>query len=111
MVRPAVAVRRVAVPRQEDFGSHRPGPRDRRVDVLDLEPQQYAVARRPVVGVADPSVMVLDFPPVQLQHQFPRDDQALVIRPAVIASAAEQLLIPTAARFYVVYANQWLRAH
>src|SRR4051812_20312308 len=111
MIWPAVAVRRVPVPRQEDFGSQHLGPCDRRIDVLDLEPQQYAVARRPVIGVADPPVMVLHLPPVQLQHKLPRGDQALVVRPAVVAPAVEQPLIPPAACFDVIYANQWLWAH
>ena len=54
----AVAVRRVPVARQDNFGAQGFGSCDRRIDVIDLEQQEYAIARRHVAGVADRSVVL-----------------------------------------------------
>src|ERR1051326_5342231 len=55
--------------------------------------------------------MVLHVPPVQLQYQLAIEDETFVVRPAVRALAIEQSLVPTAARFNIAHANQWLWIH
>ena len=54
---------------------------------------------------------MLLLPAVQLQDQPAAGDEAFVVRPAVVAPAAEQPLIPPAARLDVAHADQGLRTH
>jgi hypothetical protein len=55
--------------------------------------------------------MVCCFEAVQLQHKLAIRDQLLVSGPAVIALAAEQTLIPSAACFHIGNGNERLKAH
>lgn len=55
--------------------------------------------------------MVFLLPPVQLKHQLAAHEEALVVPTAVAALAAEELLVPSAARFNVIDANQRLWSH
>src|SRR3954447_11408694 len=111
MVRAAIAIGRIAVTRQDDFGAHRFGPRDCAVDLIDLEPEQQAVTRRQVMRVANWSVMMLLLPAVKLQDQLSRKNEPLIVGPAVHALTAEQSLIPPAARLNIANAYQRLRSH
>jgi hypothetical protein len=111
MVRPSIAIRRISMTRHEDFSAHRLGPYNGSVKVVNLEPEKQAVPRRHVVRVADASVVMFHFPSVQLHHELAGMDEAFVIRPAMIALAVEQPLIPSAAGLNVSNANQWLWSH
>ena len=84
---------------------------DRRVDVVNLEPQEDAVAIRPGIGISDRTVGVFDIPPVQLKDQRPLPDEALVFRATVIAPTAQQPLAPSAARLDIAYTNEGLMTH
>jgi hypothetical protein len=99
LVRAAGARRQIAITRHQHLRLHlfRPGG----VDIVDLEPEQHAVAIRPDIRIADGVVMMLDLPPVQLQDQVFARDQTLIFRAAVRAAAAEEILIPPAPRFNV----------
>src|SRR5262245_62439907 len=97
--------------RHNHLNSHPLRSCDRRIDVIDLEPQQHTISGRFVNGIADRSVMMLYIPPVELQYQLARANEALVIRPAMRTLTIEQLLIPSAARFNIAHANQWLWMH
>jgi hypothetical protein len=57
------------VRREHDVGTKSRRALDRFVEVVDLEPERYAVPVRPGRGVADPAVVVLDVEAVQLQHE------------------------------------------
>lgn len=111
MVRAAIARRWIAVAGQDDLDSHSGGARHRRVEIINLKPQEHAVPVRLESWVADWAMMMLDMPIVQLEDQLPARDQSLIIWSAVRALAAEQLLIPATARLDVAHANEWLRMH
>ena len=102
---------RVAVRRQNDLDPELHGPPDGGVEVIELEPQEHTVAVRASVCVADGAVVMLDVPGVQLKDELAVDGQPLVLRAAVRALAAEQALIPAAARLDVLDGDQGLRAH
>ena len=97
--------------RQDELRLQFRGAGDGRVDVVDLKPQEHAVAVGLRIGIADRTVMVFDVPPVQLQDQHSARHQALVFRAAVIALATEQALVPTATRLDVAHADEGLRTH
>ena len=99
------------MPGQNDFHAHFSGALYDRVEVLYLEPQQYAVPVWLVVTIADPAVMMLHFKAVQLKNELAIRTQPLVLRTPVIALQAQQTLIPPAADFHISYCNQRLRTH
>src|SRR5690242_18730500 len=55
--------------------------------------------------------MVLHFEAVQLKHQLSVRDQLFVTGASMIAPAAKQALIPSAACFDIRNGDQWLRTH
>lgn len=110
MVRPAVAVGRIAMTGQDDLRVQLRRPGRRRFEVIDLEPQEDAVAVREA-GVADGAVMVLDFPTVQLQDQSSLRNEPFVIGSAMVAPAAQEPLVPTAAGFDIAHADERLWVH
>lgn len=81
------------------------------IEIVRLEPQKKPVAIRPVVRVSDRTVVMLDFEAVQLKDQKAIQDEALVMRSSVRALAAEQLLVPAAARLDVDHGDEGLRTH
>src|SRR5262245_16229074 len=83
----AITIGRVSKAGQNDLHPHRFGPRYRRIEIVDFEPQGQPIAGGPIVRVADSSMMVLHFPPMQLQHQPAGGHEAFVIRAAVVALA------------------------
>ena len=54
---------------QDDLRLQFRGAGDRRVDVVDLEPQEYAVTVGLRIGIANRTMMMFDVPPVQLEDQ------------------------------------------
>jgi hypothetical protein len=80
------------------------------VEIVDLEPEEHAVAVGLDGRIADRAVMMLDLPPVQLQDQGIVRNQALVFGPAMRAAAAEEILVPSAARFDVADGDEGLWA-
>src|SRR5262249_839584 len=93
MVRPTAAIGRIPMARHDDFGLQFLCAGARGVDVVDLEPQQDAVAMTLDVGITDRTVVVFNVPPVQLEDQSPVPDQAFVLRATMIAPAAQQSLV------------------
>ena len=108
MVGAAVARGRIAMARHQHVRLHPLRAGDRGIDVVDLEPEQHAVAVRLDGRIADRAVMMLDPPSVQLQDQGVARNQALVFGAAVGAAAAEQILVPPAARFDVADGDEGL---
>jgi hypothetical protein len=101
----AITIGRVPMSGQNDLNTHRCGAIDRRIEVIDLEPKEEPVAGRLIVPVADASVMMFGFPSVKLQHERTRVYQSLVVRPAMVALAVEQLSVPPAARLDIADAD------
>ncbi len=99
------------MPRQNDLHAHFSRAPHDRVEILHFEPQQHAVPVRLVVTIADPAVMMFHCKAVQLKDKLAVRDQPLILRASMIASQAEQALIPPAARFHIGYCNQRLRTH
>jgi hypothetical protein len=94
----------------DDLGGNVADPADRGVEVVGLEPDRDAVAER-LLRVSDRAVVMADLEPVQLQDQYPVDEQLLVLSTAVTASSVQHLLIPPAALPYVGDGNHRLRPH
>lgn len=111
MIWAAVAVRRVAVTGHDDLHSHRFGADHGCVEIGNFKPKQHSVAVGLDIWITNGAVVMLDLPPVKLKDQSAVDDEALVLRPAVGAPAAEQLLIPAAARLNVFDADERLWMH
>ena len=110
MVRAAVSVGWIAVTWQDDFGLKLLGASNGRVKVGDFKPEEHTVSSRKV-GIADRSVMMLDFPVVQLKDERTVRHEAFVMWAAVITLAAEEALIPATAGFDVSHANKRLWTH
>jgi hypothetical protein len=111
MVWASISIGRVSVAWHDDFSAHRLGPCNRSVKVVNLKPKKEPISRRHVVRIANRSVMMLDFPAMQLHNEPAGIDEALVTRPAMCAFAIEQPLIPPAACFNIPHAYQWLWSH
>ena len=77
----------------------------RGIEIVNLKPQQNAIPIRPVLGIANGTMMMRHLKPVQLHHQHAIHRQPLILRAAVVAFATEQLLIPGAARCDIVHGN------
>lgn len=97
--------------REHDLNSHLRGSLHDFVEVIDLKPQQHAVAVGLMVWVADWPVMVMHVKAVQLKDELSAVDQLLVGRSAVIAAASEQTLIPPAAGFDIGDGDERLGTH
>lgn len=89
------------MPRQHNLDAHLSRALHHRLKIVDLEPEQHPVSKWFVIRIADPPVMVLDFEAVQLKDKLPVRDQLFVTGASMIAPAAEQALIPSAAGFYI----------
>ena len=95
---------------QDNLGLQFLSTRHGRVEVADFKPQEHAVSGRDV-GIANATMMMLDFPAVQLKHQPALRNEPVIIRAAVVTSTAQKPLIPATARLNIVHANQGLRSH
>ena len=97
--------------RHDDFNVHFRGALHDRIEVVYLKPQQYAVAVWLVVRIANGAVIVIRFKGVQLKNKFAILNQPLINGTSVIASAAQQALVPAAARFHIGDRNQRVSTH
>jgi hypothetical protein len=79
--------------------------------VFEFKPKNDAIAIGFEQRVAKWSMVMLNLPFVQLQHEAIACVQALVLLPSMAAGETKQFLVPTAARFDVLYANQWCELH
>jgi hypothetical protein len=101
----------IAVPIQVDLGPHLVGAGHYRIEVVDLKPQQHAIAVGPFIGITDTAMMMLRVECVQLQDQRPVRDETLIFPPTMSTRAAEKAPIPAAACLDVVHGDQWLGTH
>ena len=97
--------------RQDDVGVQFRGPCDGRVEVVEFEPEEHAVAVWRDGWIPDAAVVVLHIPAVELKNQLVIDDEPLIFRAAMCAYAAKKPLIPAAARLDVGDTNEWLWIH
>ena len=97
--------------RRDDLGLQFIAAPHRRVEIVDFEPEQNAVAVGLVVGIANSAVMMLDFEIMQPQDKPVAANQPLVFLAAVRALAAKQSLIPAARRLDVGNADERLWSH
>jgi hypothetical protein len=81
------------------------------IKVLDLKPQEHAISVWFKIGISNGAMMMLHLPSVQLQNQSALRNQSFILGTAMCALATKQLLIPTAARFDITHANEWLWMH
>lgn len=79
-----------------------------RVEVVHLKPQKHAISVWLNVRVSDGAMLVLHFPPVQLQNQPAMRNQTFIFRAAVRALATQKMLIPATARFDITHADEGL---
>ena len=96
---------------QHDLDTHFGGALHYGIKFVHLEPKQHTVAVRAVGGIADGTVMMLDFKTVQLQKELTVFNQLLVLRASVSSAAAQQALIPLAAGFDIGDTDERLGAH
>ncbi len=99
------------MPGQHNFHAHLSGALQNRVKVVHFEPEQDAVSVRLVIGIANRSMMVINFKAVQLKDQLAIRNQLLVLGPSMKTPAAQQALVPSAAGFDIGYGDERLRTH
>lgn len=99
------------MPGHDELHAHFGGALHDRVKVVYLEPQQYTVSVWLVITIADRTMMVFYFEAVQLKDELAIRDQPLIFGAAMIARAAQQTLIPSAACFHIGYGDERLRTH
>ena len=99
------------MPGHDDLDAHFSGALHHRLKIVDLEPEQHPVSIWLVITVADRAVMVFYFEAVQLKNKLAIRDQLFVRGAPMIASAAQQTLIPSAACFHIGHGDQRLRTH
>ena len=98
--------------RKDDLNVHLRGARDDGVEVGGFsEPEENTIPVGPIVRITDLSVIVLNVEAVQLQDKNAVRGQPLVLTATMVTLQSEQLLIPAAARFYIIDCYQRLRAH
>lgn len=73
----------------DNFHSHVSGALHDPVKIVYLEPQQYTVSVRFVITIADRAVIVFYFEAVQLKNKLAIRDQSLILRPPMVAPAAQ----------------------
>ena len=96
---------------QHNHWFHFPDPRHRGIEVVDLEPEEHAVAVRLIVAVTDWPVMMFNLEMVELENQGAVRNEPFVVRAAVRALTTEQALIPPAAGFDVGDGDERLWTH
>ena len=98
----------------DDLGAELAGAGDGGFEVVDLEPEEHAVAVPRRLGV-DEVGMVLGVPRVQLHQQLPVAEQPIVDVAVLVLRveriSAEQLPIPLARRTHVAHGNERLRSN
>jgi hypothetical protein len=101
---------RIAMRRQDDLRTELTHALDSRVEVVDFEPQQDAIATNGL-RVAHVPVVMVDVPCVELHDQTITEHESLVRGASVVAPTAEKRLIPTAARLYLTHDDHGLWSH
>jgi hypothetical protein len=96
---------------QEDLGFELLRADDRRVEVVDLEPEKQAVAVRLVERIGERAMVMVSVKRVKLENERVTVHQPLVLGTPVGTLAPQKVLIPSAACFDVAYGNQRLRTH
>ena len=99
------------MPGHNNLDTHFSGALHDCVKIVDLEPEQHPISVWPVIAIADRTVMVFHFEAVQLKDKLPIRDQLLIRGAPMIAQAAQQTLVPSAACFHIGYGDQRLRTH
>jgi hypothetical protein len=107
MVGTAVVIGWVAVARQDDLRLQFGGADNSGVEVSNFKPEKHAVSGREL-RIANPAVMILFLPGVELKDQLAVGNEALVVRTAVGTLTAKKTLIPATARLNISRANQGL---
>ncbi len=110
MVRTAVVIGWIAMARQHNFRLQLRHARGGSGEIVNLKPEKDAIPMREF-GIADAAMMVLHLPAVQLKNEPAARNEPFILGSAMIASQAEQPLIPAAAGLYVAHANQRLWTH
>jgi hypothetical protein len=77
-----------------------------RVEVVEFEPQQDAIAVRATIGISERTVVVFHIPSMQLQDEPLASRQPFILLTPVAAGAAKQLLVPSAAGRNIVDADE-----
>ena len=80
------------------------------VERAQLEPEQNTKTVRRLACVAKVGMSV-NVPGVKLENYFAVPHNLLIFIPAMTALTAEQLLVPTTARFDIAHDDEWLRSH
>jgi hypothetical protein len=111
VIRPAVTVRRVSMPRHDNLDTHFSRPLHDRFKIVHLEPQQHPISIWPIVAIADRAVMMFHFEAVQLKDKLPIGNQLFICGATMIAQASQKALVPSAAGFHIGYSDQRLRTH
>jgi len=99
---------RMAMAWQDDLNLHFLGAGHGGVEVPDFKPEQHAISVWLGLWISDGAVMMLHFPPVQLQNQLAVRYQPLILNAAMRALTTQEPLIPAAAGLHVAHANQGL---
>jgi hypothetical protein len=110
MIRTAVTVGGIAMARQNDLGVQVLSAGKGRVEVVEFKPEKHAISGRDV-WVADRTVMMLCIPVVQLEDQPAVGNESFVVRTAMVALTANEMLIPATAGFDIAHANEGLWTH
>ena len=111
VIRAAVAVGRIAVAGHNYLDSHFIGALDDGVEVVDLEPEEDAIAVGFVTAVGDGAVVVVGVEAVELEDEVVVETETLILSAAVVGAKAEEVLIPAAAGFDIRDNDERLRAH
>ena len=99
------------MPGHDNLDTHFSGALHDCVKIVDLEPEQHPISVRPVIAIADRTVMVFHLETVQLKDKLPIRDQLFIRGAPMIAPAAQQSLVPSAACFHIGHGDQRLRTH
>lgn len=97
--------------RQNHLGLELGGAGNRHIEVVDLKPQEEAVAIGVVVGIADRQMVVGDLKTVQLEDEDAAGDEPVVFRPAVRALTTEEMLVPATAGLHIGNRYEGLGTH
>jgi len=93
------------MPRHDNLDTHFSGALHDCVKIVDLEPKQHPISVWLVIAIADRTVMVFHFEAVQLKDKLPIRDQLFIRGAPMIAEAAQQTFIPSAACFHIGYGD------
>jgi len=99
------------MPGHDNLDAHFSGALHDSFKIVDLEPQQHPVSIGPVIAIADRAMMMFHFEAVQLKDKLPIRDQLFICGAPMIAQAAQQTLVPSAACFNIGHGDQRLRTH